>query len=222
MNFPFLLAVHTYPGGSEALLRHVPFFNKAGALREVAITTEDGVCAVPEGWETQPIRKNSYMDGDHLPRRLMDTISWFLDQHENHLVCCEYDALFLNPVKPFTGICCDRTGGRTWDSAASWYGHNPWMLDRDSAYPLVNEMVRILAEGHCAYGTPESSPDVFFAYACERAGLPVKHDHFRLFTRNCFDVEGDLQLAREAFKSGQYDVLHGLKTQREYDFITTP
>jgi hypothetical protein len=222
MRFPFLLAVHTYPAGSNALLRHAPYFKRAGAVRDVAITTEDGECRIPQGWEAQPIRKNSYMDAQHLPLRLLETISWCLGQPQNHFVIAEYDTLFLKPVRPFTGICCDRTGGKTWNSAANWYGHNPWMLDRDSAYPLVNEMVRILAEGHCQYGTPESSPDVFFGYACERAGLAVNHDHFRLFTRNCFDVGNDLQLAREAFQSGEYDALHGCKTQREFEFITAP
>ena len=222
MSFPFLLAIHSYGGANAALCRHWPYFERAGAIRIVGIGTEKHDCLFPEGVESVEIGDGLYMNGPNLCIRLMETISWFLTQPQNYLVCAEYDLLFLKPVKPFTGICADRTGGKTWGSIGSFYSHCPWLIDRDSAYPLVNEMVRILAEGHCQYGTPESSPDVFFGYACERAGLAVNHDHFRLFTRNCFDVGNDLQLAREAFLCGEYDALHGCKTQREFEFITAP
>lgn len=214
-----LLAIHTFPGGSPALLRHAPYFERSGASRIVAITTTDGVCMVPEGWEQKAIGVNSYMNGDVLCRRLLDTIAWCAKQPEDRYIIAEYDVLFFHPVPEFSGICVDKTGGQTWGSEASWFGHNPWCLDRESCQPLMNAMVEIIMQGHCTYGKPESSPDVFFAYACERSGLPVKHDLMRLFTRNCFDTPGSLYEARQAYLDG-CDVIHGCKTKAELEFIT--
>lgn len=218
MTFPFLLAIHSYVGANQTVMRHWPFYEMSGASRIVGIGTEKHDCVFPEGVPSVEIGDGAYMNGPNLPKRLLETVSWFLTQHENHLVIAEYDTLFFKPIRPFDGICADRTGGQTWGSKPSFYSHNPWCIDRDSAYPLLNEMVRIIAEGHCAYGTPESSPDVFFAYACERAVLPVKHDHFRLFTRNRFDIPGDLELGRQAYRDG-VGVLHGVKTKEELDYI---
>jgi hypothetical protein len=39
------------------------------------------------------------------------------------------------------------------------------------------------------------------------------------FSRNRLDVQGDLELARE-FRINGVEIIHGLKTEHELDFIT--
>jgi len=219
MSFPFLLCIHSYGGANETVKRHWPFYEMSGASRIVGIGTEKHDCVFPDGIQSVEMGDGAYLNGSNLCLRLLETISWFLTQHENHLVCAEYDVLFFKPIRPFTGVCSDRTGGKTWGSKGEWFGHSPWCIDRDSAYPVLNEMVKIISEGHCSYGTPESSPDVFWGWACERAGIPVNHDHFRLFTRNTIESEEDLKLARQARLDGA-DCIHGVKTEAQLSFIT--
>lgn len=215
----FLLAIHSYGGANETVARHWPYFERAEASRIVGIGTVKHDCVFPDGIESVEIGDGLYLHAENLCMRLLETLSWFLTQPENYFICAEYDVLFFNKINPFSGVCSDRTGGKTWGSKGNWFGHSPWCIDRDSAYPVINEMVRIIHEGHCGYGTPESSPDVFWGWACERAGVPIKHDHFRLFTRNCFDIPGDLELARQAYRDG-CDCLHGCKSAKELEFIT--
>lgn len=216
----FTLLIHSYGGANETVARHWPYFLRAGASRIVGVDTIKRDCVFPDGIQTIIAGDGRYMNGDNLPRRLLDTIAWCAWQPEDRFVIAEYDTLFFHPIHDFIGVCCDRTGGQTWGSKASWFGHNPWCFDRESCQPLMNAMVEIISEGHCSYGKPESSPDVFFAYACERAGISVRHDLFRLFTRNCFDIPGDLELARAAYCDG-VDCIHGIKTADQLSFVLT-
>jgi hypothetical protein len=217
-----ILAIHTWPGGSEALLRHAEWFRIAKADRTVVIGTIGGNCSHPPDFEYTEIATDSYMAGRHLPQRLMDTIRWCLDQPGcEHIVVCEYDTLFFKPIPRVEGVWAHLAGGRTFDAKASCFYHNPWAMDRASAELLVPEMRAIIEEGHCTYGSVESSPDVFFAYACERLGLGVRSDVMTEFSRNALDCPGDLDRAREAYVNG-VDVIHGVKKAIELQVITRP
>lgn len=212
-----LLAIHSYPGANDTVRRHWPYYEKAGADKIVGIDVEGGGCWFPDGIESVRIGDGKYLNGPNLPTRLMETLRWLLTTDFDYYCIAEYDVLFFAPIPPFKGIGGHIAGGKTWNGKASYFAHTPWFADRVSAANLVLEMRQILAEGHCTYGSVESSPDCFFAYACERLGLPCQQ-LLSEFSRNAYDLPGDLELAREAYRSG-VQVLHGVKEKHQLDFI---
>lgn len=218
-----LLLIHSYGGANETVKRHWPFYEKFGADRIVGVSTEMGDCRWPDGIERFVAGDGRYMNGPNLPTRLLKTIEYSMGQPELWCACIEYDTLALQPgpfglipgdTSPHAMVFCHRTGGQTFGSKSSFFSHNPWVWNKHAAAKLVVEMRAILAEGHCAYGTPESSPDVFWAYACERSGVTIAFDYWSQFTRNSFDLEGDLELACRAAADG-VQVLHGIKTEQQ-------
>lgn len=213
-----LLACFTYPGGSEAFLRHALYIEIWDADRYVAVVTTDGACAVPPRWDTWANGRDQYLNGSNLCRRLVDTIAWCAQQPEDHYILCEYDCLGFKRLPDFDGVMCDRTGGRTWNSKASWFGHWPICMDRESAVQLMAIGYQLLLDEPPAYNTPDSSPDVFFGLMCDRARIQPEHDRFRLFTRNKLDIPGDLELAQAARRSGVH-AIHGVKSEHEFRII---
>lgn len=206
----FLLAIQTYPGANDGLKRHWPYFEKSGASRIVAIGTTDYLCSAP--CEIIPIGANKYIDGAHLPQRLVDTIKWCLTQPEDKYLVCEWDCLFLRPIKPdFKGFCTCKAGGKLPKTKASSFYHNPWAMDRKTAEQLVVALEEIIADGECT--GPTASPDVTICLAADNLSLPVNIAHWKQFTRNSLDVPGDLELACEAVKT--VDVIHGVKLAKE-------
>lgn len=226
-----ILLIHSWGGANETVKRHWPYFLNFGASRIVGVSTEIGDCVWPKGTDHVVSGNGKYMDGPNLPNRLMETIriGGLLDDNEEWFVCCEYDTLCLDP-KALSGIeqiktdeptvFCHRTGGQTFDAKVDWFSHNPWVWNKAAARVLVPEMQKILDEGHCGYGKAESSPDVFWAFACERAGVTVLFDFWKQFTRNSLDIPGDLEAARDAALNGA-QVLHGVKTKEQLDYILT-
>lgn len=215
-----ILAVHSYGGANDAFFRHFPYYKNSGATRIVGIGTEKGDCVFPEGCDSVIIGDGKYMEGANLCQRLLDTLEWFLKQPQERMVLCEYDVIFLRAIKPWIGLAADFTGTRTWGSQAPWIAHNPWCFDKATAALFLRVGQVCIQTQHVSYGKPDSSPDVFFGWVCSVAGIEVNHGHFTLFTRNSLDIPGDLALAREAYRNG-VDVIHGLKTAEELEFITT-
>lgn len=218
-----LLLIHSWGGANEAVKRHWPYYENFGADRIVGVSTEVGDCEWPEKIDTLVCGDGRYMQGSNLPERLLGTVEYSLTQPELWCACIEYDTLALKPkpfglipddTSPHPMVFCHRTGGQTFGSNASFFSHNPWLWNKHAAAKLVIEMRAILAEGHCGYGTPESSPDVFWAYACERAKVNIVFDYWSMFTRNSFDCEGDLELACKAAAEG-VQVIHGTKTEHQ-------
>jgi len=110
-------------------------------------------------------------------------------------------------------------GGQTFDAKVDRFYHNPWFFTVPFGTAILNEMRKIITEGHCVYGKAESSPDVFFAYACQRAGIEVKTDLMSEYSRNNLKDPTHLLEARQAYRNG-IDVIHGIKTKQELEFIT--
>ncbi len=204
-----LLCVHSYPGANETILRHQPYFERAGASRIVGIGTTDGGCVFP--WESVNIGDNSYMKligpDDHLCRLLIDTIRWCLSQPEDKFIIAEYDTLFLRPFPEFSGVTACKTGDRVNGCLAPWFAHNPWGFDRASAPALLQALNDALP---LSSYYPNNSPDIFFGLACDMRSI-VPTCNFRMFTRNTLDVPGDLDLASQAAADGVH-VIHGCKT----------
>lgn len=222
-----LLLIHSWGGANETVVRHWPYYLNFGAGRVVGVSTEKGDCLWPEGVESFLCGDGRYMFGPNLPTRLKDTIAWTLDQPEEWSCCVEYDTLCLDPSAlheiekletPDPTVFCHRTGGQTFDAKVDWFSHNPWIWNKAAARVLVPEMQKIIDEKHCEYGRAESSPDVFWAYACERARVTVIHDYFTMHSRNSFDCEGALQEACDAVAMG-VQILHGCKYPHELEAI---
>lgn len=222
-----LLLIHSWGGANETVVRHWPYYLNFGAGRVVGVSTEKGDCIWPKGVESFVCGDGEYMNGPNLPRRLMGTILWSLNQPEEWCACCEYDHLALQPnaLEGITEIhtkdptvFCHRTGGQTFDAKVDWFAHAPWIWNKSAARVLVPEMQKIIDEGHCAYGKAESSPDVFWAYACERAKVTVIHDFFTMHSRNCYDLPGSLEEACDAVAMG-VQFCHGVKHPHELEAI---
>jgi len=221
-----ILLIHTYPGGSDALLRHWPYFQNSGAKEIWIITTEDGKCVVPDNTITFRIGPDKYIDGSNLPTRLIDTLEVGLASNHDHLLVAEYDVLFFHPIRYKEmehAVAAPLSGGPTWGSKAQSFSHCPWLFHREFAERFIAEGRRVIEEGICTRergqaSSPESSPDVFFGLVCQRLNQPIQHDLWREYSRNDLTLQGHLEEAREAYRNG-VDVLHGIKRAEELAFI---
>lgn len=224
-----VLCIHSFPDGNAAVERHWPYFMHAGADLVLGIATIEGLCRFPETVDkVVKIGCNSYINGPHLPQRLIDTLSYVLDNvGGNYIMVAEYDTVIFKPIKLENmekELAGHLAGGRTWESKATAFYHNPWLFSRAAAEQFISAGQAAINEGICghitpvAYGTPEASPDVFFAYIAERLGLEVQTDLWSEFSRNDLYHRANLELAREAYRNG-VDVIHGIKHQHELEYI---
>lgn len=207
-----LLAVHSYPGANAGVERHFPYYQKSGADNILGIGTLDGKCKWPEG-DFVNIGENLYISKDHLPRRLVDTIRLMLLMPYERFCIIEWDCLFFSPLPEFTGMAAFHAGNRSPGMRAERYWHCPWCFDFDAGTKFVTKAEEMLGQvsGH------ECSPDVFFGWVCEAAGIEVT-EPWKGFSRNSLDCAGDVELAREARLAGVM-ALHGCKTRRDFDYI---
>lgn len=222
MKYRNLLVIHSYPGGNETAMRHHRFWDASGADFCVGVGTNAGGTWFPWHYGHIELGEDKYLDASHLPQRLVDTMGWFWTTGADVMALLEYDCIPFKPL-PFSGvkgIACHHTGSQTWGSKASFYSHNPWLVTRDTARAICTEGQKAIDEGICAWNAPESSPDVFIAYVCERLGIVPDFEAFTLFTRNKLDIPGDLQLARDAYRN-KVDCIHGIKSADQLEFITT-
>lgn len=206
-----VLLIHTYQGANKAVQRHWEFFKRSNADEIVGVCPVTGGCLFPERIPIFISGDGKYMEGPNLCIRLVETLDYIWRSGFDHGIIVEYDTLILREL-PIGGVHADRTGGRTWDSKATFFSHNPWIVDAESAKRMAHEGKMIISEGLCEYGTPESSPDVFFGLICDRLKVPIQND-VKLFTRNTIESEEDVILAREAFRNGHH-AIHGVKTER--------
>lgn len=219
-----VLAVQVYPKGLDAMFRHWGYFERSGADELIVIGTTDGYFRIPEGATGIRIGKDSYLDGDHLPLRLVNTFDVLLDTEHDVLAVCEYDTVFFKPVAfdevaRATGAAAHLAGRKPWGAIGDKFYHNPWVLARETAEKFVAEGRRVIEEGICKYGSPESSPDVFFGLVLERLNIQVQENLWVEFSRNSLDCEGDLERARLAYRS-DFSIIHGVKTESELSYIT--
>lgn len=213
MKSRFILAVHSYPGANAGVARHWPYYEKSGADKIIGIGTTDGGCRWPDGVESVEIGRNEYIANSHLPRRLLDTMRFMLLLPFDRFCIIEWDCLFFAPLPEFTGMAAFHAGNQSAGMRAKRYYHVPWCFDFDAGMSFVTKGDEMIGQvsGH------ECSPDVFFGWVCEAAGIEVTQP-WAGFSRNSLDVPGDLELAREARRAGVV-ALHGCKTERDLSFI---
>ena len=106
------------------MCRHWPFFQRQEADALYVITTEDKECVVPQGALALRIGKDSYILGEHLPKRLVNTLYQMLERPWDALILAEYDTLIFNSIdlKKLNGVASHKTG--TFNDMYSYY-HNP-------------------------------------------------------------------------------------------------
>jgi hypothetical protein len=212
------LAVFTCAKCSQALLRHWPFLLSQFADSNYIITTENTHCDIPEGATSISIGVDSYIDGAHLPERMVNTIARLLNNPWDALILAEYDTLIFNaiPVDHMKSGVASHLAGYI-HSKLPFY-HNPWVLNRETALQFIAEGRKVISEGHCQAGSHVASPDVFFGMVFERLEQSVQVNLWTEFSRNSLDREGDLERARKAYQDG-VDIIHGVKTERELEYI---
>lgn len=220
-----LLLIQTYTQARDTLLRHWEFFKGSGANEIHVITTEDDTQDYPA--TTIHLGKNSYIDGSHLPTRLVETVQWGLNSAHDHILVAEYDVLFLCPIRYKAmehGVASHRAGSKTWNSLANSFYHPPWLFKREVAEKFVEVGKQVIAKGVCTRNrgepsTPESSPDVFFGYVTEIMEQPVQEDLWTEYSQHTIgEFKGQLEQAREARKNG-VTCIHGVKTKEAFNYI---
>src|SRR6266446_3849036 len=130
MSDSVMLAVQTCSSCSSAFIRHWPYFERQQADYYMAIVTEDKPCQVPPGVPKIEVGIDKYMDGAHLPNRLINSISHLLHHPWRILVLCEYDTLIVNRIETENmteGVAAHLAGFKTWGSKANQFFHNPYV-----------------------------------------------------------------------------------------------
>lgn len=208
-----LLCIHSYAGANSRIESHWPYYERSGADKIIGIGTTDNGCKWPPGVEHVNIGRDGYISGDHLPRKLLDTIRFMLLLPYDRFSIIEWDCLFFAPLPEFTGMAAFHAGNRSPGMRAQRFHHVPWCFDFDAGMSFLTKGEEMLkhVSGH------ECSPDVFFGWVCEEAGLPVTQPWVG-FSRNSLDCAGDVELARDAYRNG-VTALHGCKTRRDLDYI---
>lgn len=208
-----LLAVHAYPGCSHRLEAHFPYYEKSGADLIIGIGTEGGLCKWPTGVESVEIGHDEYIAGGHLPKRLMDTMRFMLCLNFDRFCIIEWDCLFFKPLPEFTGMVAFHAGNRSAGMRTEKYHHCPWAFDYDTGKAFLAKAEELLpqVDGH------ECSPDVFFGWVCQEAGIEVGQP-WSGFTRNTIESAADAELAREAYRNGAM-AIHGIKGRATLDHV---
>lgn len=222
------LAILSYPAGSAAVQRHWKFFQNQKADRIYGIGTVDGLCKWPEELKCiRNIGEDRYIEGPHLPNRLLATIRAMLLEPWSTLILCEPDTLFLKPIpaEKVVTVAGFHAGGVTWGSKAKCFVHNPWCFSRDCAIRFLMAGQVAIDDGLCpdrlphGASTPECSPDVFLAAVCEMNSIPMQFDLWREYSRNDLSSFPEhLPEARQAYLDG-YEIIHGCKHEHELSFI---
>lgn len=208
-----LLAIHSHAGANARIPVHWPFYERSGADKIIGIGTTDGRCQWPDGVEHVEIGRDGYIDGDHLPRKLLDTMQFMLLLPYDRYCLIEWDCLFFAPLPEFTGMAAFHAGNRSPGMRAQRFWHCPWSWDWDTGMSFLTKGRDLLrrVSGH------ECSPDVFFGWVCEEAGIPVSQP-WKGFSRNSLDCAGDVELARKARMAGAV-AIHGIKRRADLDYV---
>lgn len=216
-----LLGVFTYQKGSDTLARHWPYFERQKADQICCITTTNTHCVLPDVViPSISVGVDEYLNGPHLPMRLVNTIKGLMDLEWDILILCEYDTVIFHrlPVEQMSQPVAAHLAGHL---PEYHFYHNPWCFTRSAAEAFAQEGLKVVQEGICCYGSKESSPDVFFGLVCKRLNMTIQHDLWREFSRNRMDNPGDLDLARACYRDG-FSVIHGIKTADELEYICGP
>lgn len=212
------LLVHSFAGANETVKRHWEFYKRSG-FDIFGVGRTNTVCVWPESMRTKDIGVDAYIDGDNLPRRLVDTFDWFLRDEifQCYTHCCviEYDGIFLSAPPPVEVVAAAHlAGGKYPGFTSNQFHHCPWWLDRESAGKFVEQGRLMIGRGDIEKG----SPDFFFSLAMEQAGIPVKHLE-GTYSRNSLDIAEDRKQCQTLIRAKLLWFVHGVKTQEQLEEI---
>jgi hypothetical protein len=210
------LAIQTFPGANEAFRRHWHHFLKSGADEYIPITTTDGGCWSPEGTIPEMIGANIYIQGAHLPMRLLRTLQRLRETKCDWFCVAEYDVLLLRPIPRDLpeGITTHLAGHKMPGHHCEHFYHNPWVMDRETAEVVVRVGYELIAAK-----TIDASPDCFLGQIIDKAKIPVHTDILKSYSRNTIHGETWIAEARAAVDAGAVCV-HGVKDQQTFDALT--
>ena len=212
-----ILLVQSYPGANDAVKRHYPLWNAQGFERIIGVGTDGGGCTWPGGMESCLIGKDSYIDRDVLPRRLIDTMSFALSLGGwQEAAIIEYDTLLFKqfPSPLPIGLSAHLAGGRHHDLKGTAFYHNPWVAPRQVWQQIRNAGQSMIDRGDIEDG----SPDTFLGWLVESYGIPVFSNTWFGYSRNTIHTPEWIAEAREARLRGA-TAIHGVKTKEVLDGI---
>lgn len=211
------LFIHSFPGANEIVRRHWPYYKKSG-WPVFGVGRTNGNCQWPEKIPVRNIGEDSYISGDNLCRRLVDTFRWFRTDKRftgfTHACVIEYDCIFLAPIQVFSAAG-HLAGFKREPMKAMKYYHCPWMLDWQIADMFIAQADILIRRGDVEYG----NPDFFFGYVLQSIGIQISHFP-ESYSRNTIDNGFMTEEAVGLAKSGKIKVLHGVKTKKCFDLLT--
>jgi hypothetical protein len=214
--------VQSYPGASHDAQYLWPWLKRNGGFDRVVYAGPRGTWHPPEA-DLFVTSRDAYVDGDNLPRKLVDSVAHVLDTYKCDVITAtEYDVFHCRPfprVFPPDVMCGIRVGGQIHGCESTFFCHWPTTAKRSVWERWLVAARQLLAQGRIEAGTP----DAFLALACEVAGIQPKFDVWHGFSRNTLHginpnnpKQTDfLPEAREAYRNGCC-VFHGTKSAKIY------
>lgn len=213
------LIIQSYAGANATVARHWPFYKRSG-FELFGVGRTNTRCEWPEPIPTKDIGEDSYINGDNLPRRLVDCFRWFITDPIfygfNDACVIEYDTIFLKepPCQPYHPVNAHRAGPNIPPMKSQSFYHNPWWVTRGRAIEFVLKADELLNRGENECG----HPDFFFGLVWQEIGIEVSH-LWGTFSRNSLDIPSDRILARDRIRAGELWAVHGVKTAAQLDEI---
>lgn len=211
------MAVQTFPKGSDALKRHWPYFQRAGADETIIVGTTCGMCWVPDGIEQAMIGADLYIVGKHLCLRFLRTLQRLLETKSDWFCAAEYDVLFLKSIPRDLpeGLTAHFAGTKPNGCHCNEFWHGPWFMDRATADEVVRIGYEILASN-----IYDGSPDCFLGQIVEKGQIPTHRDILKSYSRNTIHENHPwIQEARQAITDGAI-CIHGIKSAEALKQVT--
>lgn len=222
------LIIHSYPGANDAVKRHWEHYKKSG-MDIFGVDRIGGLGRWPDAVPVKEIGEDSYICGDNLPRRMVDTFDWFITdeifKNYDAAMVIEYDAIFIRPppdLPDAVHVAATRGGGGVANSTTQTetFWHTPWVLTKCAAEDFVAKGRELLSAGIYENG----SPDFFFGLVIQHLGVPVHNlevtqSNAGTFSRNSLDIACDLGLATEFARAGRVWYIHGIKDKAMLDAV---
>jgi hypothetical protein len=207
------LIIQSYAGANATVARHWPFYKRSG-FELFGVGRTNTRCEWPEPIPTKDIGEDSYINGDNLPRRLVECFKWydqdpiFKDFHTAMVI--EYDTIFLRcPPILAIGAAAHRAGPNIPPMKASSFWHNPWWIGKAFVGEFIEKAEALLASGENECG----HPDFFFGLVWDMVGWKTVPKHLEgTFSRNSLDIPADRIMARDRIRAGELWAVHGVKT----------
>lgn len=154
------------------------------------------------------------MDGDHLCRRLTDTIAYGLGLSCDSFAIIEYDTLIFKKLpEPTDKLITHLAGFGMPGFRGREFYHTPWIASKATWHLIHKACQDLLACGEIELGTP----DFFIGWACEKHGIPVDGTMLKAYTQNTITM-ANVPDARGHIARGAY-CMHGVKSKEVLDAI---